>query len=99
LFDTRKKILMRKQKIIKKKFFALFLLQKVKFEEIRKNCLYIIIYKSLHIIIYEQFFKLFILFFNLRLIFCKRKAKVILLIIFYVYYYYYYYYLYQTVIL
>jgi len=36
-----------------------FFLQKVKFEEIRKNCSYIIIYKSLYIIIYEQFFLIF----------------------------------------
>jgi len=42
---------MKKQKIIKRIIFALFLLQKVKFEEIRKNCFYIIIYRSLYIII------------------------------------------------
>jgi len=40
LLDTRKKI----RKHIKRKIFTLFLLQKVKFEEIRKNCSYIIIY-------------------------------------------------------
>jgi len=45
LFDTRKLIIIiRKQKINKKIIFALFLLQKIKFEEIRKNCSYIIIY-------------------------------------------------------
>jgi len=38
LLDTEKN---RKQKIIKKIIFALFLLQKVKFEEIRKNCSYL----------------------------------------------------------
>jgi len=70
---------MRKQKIIKRIIFALFLLQKIKFEEIRKYCLYIIIYKLLYIIIYEQF--IIIIIFNLT--FCKRnKTKIILLIIF-----------------
>jgi len=56
LFDTRKIIIMRKyKKIIKRIIFALFLLQKkVKFEKIRKNCSYIIVYRLLYIIIYEQ---------------------------------------------
>jgi len=55
LFDTRKIIIMRKHKklkrylLFKKIIFALFLLQKVKFEEIRKNCSYIIIYKLSYI--------------------------------------------------
>jgi len=34
----------------------LFLLEKIKFEEIIKNYSYIIVYGSLYIIIYEQFF-------------------------------------------
>jgi len=51
---------MRIQKIIKKIIFALFLLQKVKFEEIRKNCSYIIIYTSLFIIICKKFFLIFL---------------------------------------
>jgi len=43
LLDTRK-IIIRKQKIIKRIIFALFLLRKIKFEEIKKNYPYIIIY-------------------------------------------------------
>jgi len=38
---------MKKQKIIKK---ILFLLQEVKFEEIKKNCSYVIIYKQFFLI-------------------------------------------------
>jgi len=60
LFDTKIIIIMRKhKKIIKKVIFALFLVQKIKFEEIRKNCSYIIIYRSSYVIIYEQFFFIF----------------------------------------
>jgi len=64
-----------------------FLLHKVKFEEIRKKLfIYIIIYNSLYIIIYEQFF---LIFFNLT--FCKKKdnAKIIILIIFLMFSHYY----------
>jgi len=46
LFGTRKIIIIRKQKIIKKIIFALFLLQKVKFKKI-KNSSYIIIYNDI----------------------------------------------------
>jgi len=56
LFDTRKIIIiMRKQKMITRIIFALFLLQIINFEEIRKNCLYtcVIVYNDLYIIIYE----------------------------------------------
>jgi len=70
----------------------LFLLQKVKFKEIRKNCSYIIIYYYIsYIIIYKQFFLIF-----LNLTFCKRNnVKIILLIIFVFSLFF----LYQTVIL
>jgi len=72
---------MRKQKIIKRIIFALFFLQIIKFEEIRNNCLYIIVYNDLYIIIYEQFFLT-----SLNLIICKRNnAKIIFLIIFFSY--------------
>jgi len=54
LLNTRKKkIIIRKQKITKRIIFALFFLQKVKFEEIRKNCSYIIIYHYNYVIIYR----------------------------------------------
>jgi len=49
----KKKIIIRKQKIIKRIIFTLFLLQKIKFEEIRKNCSCIIIYYYNYIIIYN----------------------------------------------
>jgi len=45
--NTRKKIIIisrKHKKIIKRIIFTLYFLQKVKFEEIRKNCSYIIIY-------------------------------------------------------
>jgi len=55
------------QKIIKRiRIFALFLSQNVKFKEIKKKLLLynyniiIIIYRSLYIIIYEQFFLIFV---------------------------------------
>jgi len=48
LFDIRKIIIMRK--MIKCIIFALFLLQIIKFEEIRENGSYIIIYRSLYVI-------------------------------------------------
>jgi len=73
---------MKTQKIIKKIIFALFLLRKIKFEEIRKYCSYIIIYKLLHIIICKQFFS----YFFLNLTFSERNnAKIVLLIIFWVF--------------
>jgi len=61
LFDTRKLIIIiRKQKIIKRIIFALFLLQKIRFEEIRENESHIIIYNyvslSLYIIILFSLF-------------------------------------------
>jgi len=60
-------IIIRKQKIFKRVIFVLFCLQKVKFEEIRKNCSYIIIYYNyiLYIIIYEQFFLIYFKFYFL----------------------------------
>jgi len=78
LLYTRKiTIIIRKQKIIKRIIFTLFLLQKIKFEEIKKNYSYIIIYYYnyillyiiiyyynyilLYIIIYEQFFLIFLI--------------------------------------
>jgi len=51
-FDTRKIIItMRNKKKLKRSFLHFFFfLQIIKFEEIRKNCLYIIIYRLLHIV-------------------------------------------------
>jgi len=59
----------------------LFLLQKIKFEEIRKNYSYIITYIDHYILqLYMSNF-----FHFLNLIFCKRNnAKIILLIIYYI---------------
>jgi len=55
----------------------LFFLQIIKFEEVRKNCSYIIVYNELYIIIYEQFF-----FISSNLIICKKNnVKIIFLII------------------
>jgi len=61
MFNTRKIIIMMRKH--KKKIVAFFFLQKIKFEEIRKNYSYIIIYRLLYItIIYEQFFFHFLKF-------------------------------------
>jgi len=71
------------QKIIKRIIFVLFLLQKVKFEEIRKIVhIYSYIHRSLYIIICEQFF---LIFFNLT--FCKRNNAKIKFLFFHYYYF------------
>jgi len=52
MFDIRKiVVIMRRGKIIKRIIFALFFLQKIKFEEMTKNCPYKIIYMLLIIYI------------------------------------------------
>jgi len=63
---------------MKKIIFALFLLQIIKFEEIRKKCSYIIIYRLLCTIIYKQFFLIFSKF----IIYKRNNVKIILLLIF-----------------
>jgi len=46
IFSIRKiVVIMRRGKIIRRIIFALFLLQKIKFEEMIKNCQYKIIYR------------------------------------------------------
>jgi len=59
------------ENLIKRIISALCLLQKVKFEEIRKSCSYIIIYGLLYIITYNQFYLFFFLIWKI----CKKNKK------------------------
>jgi len=67
--------------------FALFLLHKVKFEKIRKNCLYIIIYKSLYMFIYVFIFYIYIYIYILYIIYLCLYIYLHIYSIYYIYIY------------